>query len=326
MGMFKIGLWQYVTETSLQNLSYPLDIDMKDLLHKLTNNISTGVEPINPHPFAYITFPKKSCQKANILLLMLVKSAANHISHRNIIRKSWGFENYYTGNERVRTVFMLGQTDDLSLKRMIRGEVDLYGDIVQEDFLDAYENNTKKMVMSFNWAAKYCEGAKFVLFIDDDYYVNVDNLLNYLKDIPLKRYSSLFTGFMFNNSKPFRYSFSKWYVSTSVYPSSRWPPYITAGAILVSMELVTKLTYVFPFVESIFMDDIFLGIVAWKLGITFQHDERFRFYRKYPYDAKMTSKLFASHEYSDHEEMFTVWMEHKMPYLQKLVKDITHNR
>jgi hypothetical protein len=59
-------------------------------------------------------------------------------------------------------------------------EYEKYGDIVQQNFYDAYYNNTIKTLMGIRWAVDFCPRAKFYLFIDDDFYVNPNLLMKFL--------------------------------------------------------------------------------------------------------------------------------------------------
>ena len=56
-----------------------------------------------------------------------------------------------------------------------------YKDIIMENFIDSYGNLTLKTMMGLKWASRYCGRAKFVYKVDDDMFVNVQNLLKYLQ-------------------------------------------------------------------------------------------------------------------------------------------------
>ena len=67
----------------------------------------------------------------------------------------------------------------------IKAESFIYGDIIQENFIDGYYNLTLKTIMGFKWSSKYCSNAKFIMKLDDDVVVNTFDLLNYLNRIYL---------------------------------------------------------------------------------------------------------------------------------------------
>ena len=82
----------------------------------------------------------------------------------------------------MRLVFLLGTSDPapLDLEASLSAEADRHGDIVREDFLDSYQNLTLKTLAGIKWASEYCQAARWVLKTDDDMYVNIGGLLDYL--------------------------------------------------------------------------------------------------------------------------------------------------
>ena len=63
-----------------------------------------------------------------------------------------------------------------------------FGDIVQGDFVDSYNNLSFKGIMGNLWVAEFCEQADFVVKTDDDlyydlfevYFIIIINLNNHL--------------------------------------------------------------------------------------------------------------------------------------------------
>lgn len=64
-----------------------------------------------------------------------------------------------------------------------------------------------------------------------------------LLDLELPNNVRLFAGFVFS-SAPHRHQSSKWYVSLDEYPWHMWPPYVTAGAYILSREALLDFFYV----------------------------------------------------------------------------------
>lgn len=52
----------------------------------------------------------------------------------------------------------------------------------QFNFIDAYFNNTLKTVSNLRWCKENCIRSKFYLFVDDDFYVSVKNILAFLRN------------------------------------------------------------------------------------------------------------------------------------------------
>lgn len=119
--------------------------------------------------------------------------------------------------------------------------------------------------MGFNWATTFCPKAHHLLFVDDDYFVNLQNLLYFVRH--LNHNIPLLTGTLLPVSIPYRDKSSKWYVSLKDYPFRKYPPYLAGDAIIVSMDVARKMAAAFPYVKYLVIDDAYLGIVAYKLGI-----------------------------------------------------------
>lgn len=237
---------------------YPLNVDLKDIVRRRMMKEPVTVNVINPHPFHYTLNPKKKCLISETFLLILVKSAANHTKNREAIRKTWG----KIPDSGTKLVFLVGSSN---IDSAIVAENADHHDIVQENFLDVYWNNTYKTIMGFNWATTFCPKAHHILFVDDDYFVNLQNLLYFVRH--LNHNMPLFTGTLLPWSVPYRENSSKWYVSMKDYPFQRYPPYLAGGAIIVSMDVAQKMAAAFPYVKYLVIDDAYLGIVAYKLGI-----------------------------------------------------------
>ncbi|GIX95888.1 beta-1,3-galactosyltransferase brn [Caerostris extrusa] len=119
----------------------------------------------------------------------------------------------------------------------------------------------------------------------------------------------LFAGHVFFSS-PMRHRSSKWYVSLAEYSFSKYPPYVTAGAYVVSFPALVDLYYTSMYTQSFRFDDVYLGIVAKKCGISPLHNEHFYFWRK-PYREEAYSNVIASHGFDDPDELKKVWEEQR---------------
>lgn len=53
-----------------------------------------------------------------------------------------------------------------------------------------------KMEMVFNWIIKFCRNVRYVVFVDDDMYVNFLNILNYLCLVDEKKIDNFYSGFV----------------------------------------------------------------------------------------------------------------------------------
>lgn len=289
-----------------KEFKYPLYIDLRQLVDGLeSGNTTIGVEPINSHPYNFIYTPTHSCEYEASMkyprVVILVKSAASNYERRELIRNTWAGAGNITKN--VRVVFLLGLPIHGNLA--VRKESTEHGDIIQEDFKDNYHNNTIKMIMGYKWAVSNCKSADYLFFVDDDYFVNIKNLVQYVSSRNQNEKHKLFSGTLLPHSTPFRVNGSKWYVPWEDYPFDKWPPYLAGGAYFVSMALARKFNLAFPYVKPLHIDDTYLGIVARKLGIKPTSNQKIG-YRKMQLASLQT--IIASHGYAKKEDVEKAWI------------------
>lgn len=145
--------------------------------------------------------------------------------------------------------------------------------------------------------------------VDSESSINKGLKLLQVMDFELPENVKLFAGYVFVSS-PHRHRSSKWYVPLSEYPFHLWPPYVSAGAYIVSKEVLLDIYYGSLFTKHFRFDDIFLGLVAYKLNIELLHCDEFYFYKK-GYSMNNYRYVVASHGYSDPEELLKVWNEQR---------------
>ena len=82
----------------------------------------------------------------------------------------------------AKIIFLMGTTvsTDSDLEADLAEEISENHDVVREDFLDSYKNLTLKTLAGIKWADQYCAQAEFVMKTDDDMFINLDNILEYL--------------------------------------------------------------------------------------------------------------------------------------------------
>ncbi|XP_049283831.1 uncharacterized protein LOC125764049 [Anopheles funestus] len=189
--------------------------------------------------------------------------------------------------------------DEMQLR--IVNESEVYGDIIQESFIDSYNNLTLKTIMMLKWVTNNCDGkVKFIMKCDDDTFVNVPNLLHVLLGGTVPLYKAaisfydtntvavkspknrlivgkyLLTGFLFCDAKPIGDTSSKWYSPTYMYDKDVYPNYLSGTAYLMNLE-TAKLLYRASLSTPIFhLEDVYLtGIVADRVKIRRRHHPLF---------------------------------------------------
>lgn len=180
------GAFTHIFEITYdENFSYPYDGDIQPSVLLLRNKQRPEIPPINEYNQTFIITPQRSCndiQYQSLRVVYLVKSSADHFNRRTAIRSSWGSEKRFF-DVTTRTVFLLGvRPDNEELQTKIKLESQKYQDIVQADFIDSYFNNTIKTMIGFKWSVEQCSKSKFYMFVDDDMYVSVKNVLRFVRN------------------------------------------------------------------------------------------------------------------------------------------------
>jgi hypothetical protein len=75
---------------------------------------------------------------------------------------------------------MIGRSLNETLNKLVKYEFEIYGDLVQENFIDSCYNLISKSVMIFKWISLYCSNRVYSIKIDDDVGVNFKLLTTFL--------------------------------------------------------------------------------------------------------------------------------------------------
>lgn len=170
--------------------------------------------------------------------------------------------------------FVVGKSKYDFVNRKLQDESEQYGDIVQGNFIDHYDNLTLKTYFLFSFALKYCANADFVMKMDDDCYVNVPKLIEVYG-----RYKGrdLLVGHRNQEYRPFREPGYKWRVTKEEYEPSLYPDYVLGGSgYLFSRSAALKVFKVCSAEPFFKMEDIwFTGMCAIKAKVRSQHNYNF---------------------------------------------------
>lgn len=234
-------------------------------------------------------------------LLILITSSPDHGEQRMAIRQTWG---HFGQRKDIGVAFVLGMSKVNQINEAIKAEMDMYGDIIQAKFVDAYDNLTLKTVSMFEWVDSYCSLVPFVLKTDDDMFINIPKLLAVTEKYNTSR-RTIF-GRLAKKWKPIRKSSSKYYVSVNIYPQSFFPDFTTGPAYLVTKDAIhdlynTALSSTFLKLEDVFMT----GIVAQNIGVKRVHINEF-YNKRIPYNVCNIRKSISIHMVKYHEQ-FMLW-------------------
>jgi beta-1,3-galactosyltransferase 1 len=228
-----------------------------------------------------------------------------------MIRETWANRAMFT---KMRAVFMMGQSANDKINDLLKIENDLYGDIVQENFIDTYRNLTYKGIMSMKWISEYCSNVKFILKADDDVVINVFTIWNYLK--ALHRYNMHTNGTIFchtwKNSNIERSKKSKWYVSEKEMSGTHYRTYCAGAAYILTPDLPQIFYNVSFYVKYFWIDDYYItGILKHLTNTIFKNiNSLFRFTSTTTeelYKGKQLDIASIGHFIKNVDKMFYVW-------------------
>ncbi|XP_033758614.1 beta-1,3-galactosyltransferase 1-like [Pecten maximus] len=222
------------------------------------------------HDFNYILDNDEICQRNNnspdIDVVVLIFTIHKNRQQRDTIRQTWlTYAKNNSIDSNVRYAFLLGAPSSPAMDKAVKEEFDIYQDILQEDFKDAYSNLTYKTMMAFKWASTKCKDAKFVMKTDDDMYVNIPNILTTLKTNKDKLQTRV-GGACHQTAKPIRDHRSKWYASKKSFPGSHYPGFCSGTGYVTSMNVATKVFEVSKKVPFFHLEDVYVALCIKKLG------------------------------------------------------------
>jgi beta-1,3-galactosyltransferase 1 len=170
----------------------------------------------------------------------------------------------------------------------------MYGDILQESFIDAYNNLTLKSMFMLKFVTTIMNSAppdsiKFILKVDDDCYVNLKSLLKYTNI--LAKYSHTMVGHVLGEDSPVirplansteRYS-TKWEVPYYIYPDKETFPNALSGSGYLmhsgDVDCLYRRGLEIPFVN---LEDIFItGLAVKSCQLTLRSSPKFHFLGKH---------------------------------------------
>lgn len=144
-----------------------------------------------------------------------------------------------------------------------------HNDLIIGNFLDTYRNLTYKTLLTIEYPLKHCHNAQYIMKTDDDCYINVKSVMQWLKVRQQKssHVEQLYMGRIHWDNKPSRGNTSKYFVTEEEYKGDVYPPYAAGGGYVFTGSLLPKLlqasnsTAVFP------MEDAYFGLLIQNIGI-----------------------------------------------------------
>ncbi|XP_038139460.1 beta-1,3-galactosyltransferase 2-like [Cyprinodon tularosa] len=222
-------------------------------------------------PFPYIINEPQKCTENRLppFLVLLISTEARQVEARNAIRQTWGNESVFPSVGFIR-LFLLGKKEgELGLlqQRMVEAESRRHHDIIQQDFLDSYQNLTIKTLMGMNWVAMHCPEASYVMKTDSDMFVNTEYLIYKLLRPDQKPRKNYFTGNNMRGFAPNRNENSKWYMPPELYPGDKYPTFCSGTGYVFSGDLAGKIYRTSLRIRRLHLEDVYVGICLAELQI-----------------------------------------------------------
>ncbi|XP_022646831.1 N-acetyllactosaminide beta-1,3-N-acetylglucosaminyltransferase 2-like isoform X4 [Varroa destructor] len=178
----------------------------------------TFLSILQPTNLTALITPSESRCDPQRLLTIIVCSAVVNSNARQAIRETWATE----APRDSRVFFLVGRpphSNETQQQDKLEAEANHFDDLIQEDFLDTYNNLTLKSAFLLKWAnsSGCAASSRFVLKTDDDMYINVHNLVSLLKARGRPR---MLLGALISKATPLRDFKSKW--SDVVYPPAEF--------------------------------------------------------------------------------------------------------
>ncbi|XP_023043391.1 lactosylceramide 1,3-N-acetyl-beta-D-glucosaminyltransferase isoform X1 [Piliocolobus tephrosceles] len=304
----------------MKSYSYRYLINSYDFVNDTLSLKHTSAGP----RYQYLINHKEKCQAQDVLLLLFVKTAPENYDRRSAIRKTWGNENYVRSqlNANIKTLFALGTPSPLEgeeLQRKLVWEDQMYNDVIQQDFVDSFYNLTLKLLMQFSWANIYCPHAKFLMTADDDIFIHMPNLIEYLQSLEQIGVQDFWIGRVHRGAPPIRDKSSKYYVSYEMYQWPAYPDYTAGAAYVISGDVAAKVYEASQTLNSsLYIDDVFMGLCANKIGIVPQYHVFFSGEGKTPYHPCIYEKMMTSHGHL--QDLQDLWKNATDPKVKTISK------
>ncbi|XP_076824381.1 uncharacterized protein LOC143470021 [Clavelina lepadiformis] len=189
-------------------------------------------------PWKYLEGTKSS----RYFMTFLVKTAAPLVGRRFLVRQTWGSILAING-DRFGIIFLIGMVSNSEQERILNEENVLYGDILQSDVMDDYNNLPVKVLGSLQWLT-YNVGdvSDFFTTTDDDCVINIPVVYDYFRRQTEAMKKFMHCGYIYDRGhSPIRKQNFKWGVSEEIYSGDVYPTFCHGGMIVSSYDVWSKI-------------------------------------------------------------------------------------
>ncbi|XP_042334651.1 beta-1,3-galactosyltransferase 9 [Sceloporus undulatus] len=241
---------------------------------------------------AFVVSNSEACSGNEIFLLTLVISRPENSSRRNAIRGTWANLTHVKGYGTL-VLFLLGKPSEESTQWEILKEMEKHQDLIQGIFPEPPENQTLKTLVAMEWTITFCSQARFILKIDEEMFINLPTLVEYLLNLRA-RPEDIYLGRLVHQDMPNRNVQSRGFVPLQIYPEKYFPDYCSATAFVISRDVARKIYVTSRDVPLSLPPGVFVGMCAKKAGVTPVHSSRFSGKRHIRYNRCCYKFIFTS--------------------------------
>ncbi|KER21442.1 hypothetical protein T265_10233 [Opisthorchis viverrini] len=279
-------------------LPTPMNINIFEQMCRISEGRKPSVNPCTNHDFPLlINAPGLCLPNQPVDLLLLISSNVTNYERRDTIRRFWANAACWLG-AKVKHLFLLdtlpptASTDQSAVE-----EGDIYSDIVQQKFVVTHENSTSyKLLLGFRWTLAYCPQAKWLMFVNDDQFVNPFNTVSFLLSVSEAMRQRVVVGSVWY--EPFARNVDSflYFNGNRSAPDKRYPTFVATSGMLVSSVLAARIYLTMRFTQLDTHPDLFFAHVLRKLFILPAHFSDIYAHNRIPQDAQTYERaiLFPS--------------------------------
>ena len=175
-----------------------------------------------------------------------------------------------------KTVFLIAKSLDPKVNFLVTQEAAIHKDIVIGTFEDTFRNLYKKMILSIYWPLEQNCSASYILKTDEDCFVNIGNLLNWLDSYhTINGTQPIYAGRRQDHMAVRRNNQSRYYLSEKEFPEPYFYPYVSGGGYVFSGNLLPLLFNVLKTAPLFPNEDALLGSLMRRISVEPTDQDRF---------------------------------------------------
>ena len=214
------------------------------------------------HEYEYLNRPSDACGLTGLPvptldMVMAIPSGASERLQRDVVRGTWASVTRKNTDPKVRHVFLLGAVRDKHEQELIDAESEKHNDIVQQSFMDTYNNLTLKTMMMMEWAVSYCSNAKYIFKADSDLFINPTKIQAIISS---HKNANTLIGRCNTAAHPIRSPKSKWVLTPEMYPQTAFPPFCLGPRYLIPVKVAQAVLEASRNTPPIRLEDVYLGM------------------------------------------------------------------